>query len=63
MNLLINVFTKLSLLGQNGRWIVKAFLSSNNQSNDYYEDVLYDAESLFTSIPVQETIDYILYKT
>ena len=27
-----------------------------------YKDVLYDVESLFTSIPVQETIDYILYK-
>ena len=31
-------------------------------SDDDYEDVLYDVESLFTSIPVQETIDYILYK-
>ena len=29
-------------------------------SDDNYEDVSYDAESLFTSIPVQETIDYIL---
>ena len=27
-----------------------------------YKDVSYDVESLFTSIPVQETIDYILYK-
>ena len=26
-------------------------------SGDNYEDVLYDIESLFTSIPVQETID------
>ena len=25
-----------------------------------YEDVSYDVESLFTSIPVQETIHYIL---
>ena len=31
-------------------------------SDDSYEDVSYDVESLFTSIPVQETIDYILYK-
>ena len=31
-------------------------------SDDNYEDVSYDVESLFTSIPVQETIDYILYK-
>ena len=31
-------------------------------SDDNYEDVSYDAESLFTSILVQETIDYILYK-
>ena len=31
-------------------------------SDDNYEDVSYDVESLFTSIPVQETTDYILYK-
>ena len=31
-------------------------------SDDSYEDVSYDLESLFTSIRVQETIDYILYK-
>ena len=31
-------------------------------SDDNYEDVSYHVESLFTSIPVQETIDYILYK-
>ena len=30
--------------------------------DDNYEDVSSDVESLFTSIPVQETIDYILYK-
>ena len=31
-------------------------------SDDSYDGVSYDVESLFTSIPVQETIDYILYK-
>ena len=31
-------------------------------SDDSYEDVSYNVESLFTSRPVQETIDYILYK-
>ena len=31
-------------------------------SDDNYGDDSYDVESLFTSIPVQETIDYILYK-
>ena len=31
-------------------------------SDDNYEDVSYDVESLFTSIPAQETIDYIVYK-
>ena len=31
-------------------------------SDDNYEDVSYDVESLFTSIPVQENIDYIVYK-
>ena len=31
-------------------------------SNDNYEDVFYDLESLLTSIPVQETVDFILYK-
>ena len=30
--------------------------------DDNYEDVSYEVESLFPSIPVQETIDYILYK-
>ena len=37
-------------------------LLKNAPSDDNYEDVSYDVESLFTSIPVQETIDYILYK-
>ena len=37
-------------------------LLNSAPSDDNYEDVSYDAESLFTSIPVQETIDYILYK-
>ena len=31
-------------------------------SDDNYENISYDIESLFTSIPVQETIYYILYK-
>ena len=31
-------------------------------SDENYEDVSYDVESLLTSMPVQETIDYILYK-
>ena len=31
-------------------------------SHDDYEDVLYDEESLFTIAPVQEIIEYILYK-
>ena len=34
-------------------------LKSTDNSNEY-EDVSYDVESLFTSIPVKETIDYIL---
>ena len=29
---------------------------------DDYEDASYDVESLFTSIPVKETIDYIIQK-
>ena len=34
-----------------------------NSSNDqYYENVSYEVDSLFTSIPIQETIDYILQK-
>ena len=31
-------------------------------SDHKYKDVSYDVKSLFTSIPVQETIDYVLYK-
>ena len=27
-----------------------------------YKDVSYDEESLFTSIPVKETIEYVLHK-
>ena len=30
--------------------------------NDDYDDVSYDVESLFTSIPIKETIDYIIHK-
>ena len=37
--------------------LLKSALSDVN-----YEDVSYDRESLFTSIPVQETFDYILLK-
>ena len=37
-------------------------LLKNVPYDDNYEDVSYDVESLFTSIPVQETIDYTLYK-
>ena len=37
-------------------------LKSAPSDDDNDEDVSYDVESLFTSIPVQETIDYILYK-
>ena len=37
-------------------------LLKSASSDDNYEDVSYDVGSLFTSIPVQETIDYILYK-
>ena len=48
------------------------FISSNTLSfpdilkkavnGEDYEDVSYDVESLFTSIPVKETIEYILHK-
>ena len=37
-------------------------LLKNVPYDDNYEDVSYDVESLFTSIPVQETIDYTLYR-
>ena len=32
------------------------------EESDDYENVSYDGESLFTSIPVKETIDYIIQK-
>ena len=35
----------------------------NLTNSDEYEDVSYDAESLFTSIPIEETINYIINKT
>ena len=35
-------------------------LLKNEDTNANYEDVSYDVESLFTSIPVVETIEYIL---
>ena len=34
----------------------------NIENSDDYEDVSYDVESLFTSITIKETIDYIIYK-
>ena len=34
----------------------------NAEESDDYEDVSYDVESLFTSIPVKETIDCIIQK-
>ena len=34
----------------------------NTEESDDYEDVSYDVENLFTSIPVKETIDYIIEK-
>ena len=34
----------------------------NSSNDESYEDVSYDVESLFTSIIVQETIDYILQR-
>ena len=37
-------------------------LLKNIENSDDYEDVSYDVESLFTSIPIKETIDYIIYK-
>ena len=35
-------------------------LLKNSGNDESYEDVSYNVESLFTSIPVQEMIDYIL---
>ena len=37
-------------------------LLKNIENSDDYEDVSYDVESLFTSIPIKETIDYIIHK-
>ena len=31
-------------------------------NSEDYEDVSYDVESLFTNIPVKETVEYILHK-
>ena len=36
-----------------------SMLSSIPPLQDYEEDVSYDVESLFTNIPIQETINYI----
>ena len=35
-------------------------LLSNAEESDHYEDVSYEVENLFTSIPVKKTIDYII---
>ena len=37
-------------------------LLKNIENSDDYEDVSYDVESLFTSIPIKETVDYIIHK-
>ena len=37
-------------------------LLKNTEKSDDYEDVSYDVESLFTSIPNKKTIDYIIHK-
>ena len=34
------------------------YLVKNASNSNEYEDVLYDVESLFASIPVEETINY-----
>ena len=34
----------------------------NIENNDDYEDVSYDVNSLFTSIPIKGTTDYIIHK-
>ena len=56
----------LSLLSKN-QFSIKDTLSfpellKSSSNDECYEDVSYDIESLFTSIPVQETIDYILQR-
>ena len=49
---------------QPGRFFATAktpkFTNTNADTNANYEDVSFDVESLFTSIPVAETIEYIL---
>ena len=37
-------------------------LLKNIENSDDYKDVSYDVESLFTSIPLKETIDYVIHK-
>ena len=37
-------------------------LLKNIENSDNYEDVSHDVESLFTSIPIEETIGYIIHK-
>ena len=37
-------------------------LLKNIENSDDYEDISCDMESLFTSIPIKETIDYIIHK-
>ena len=37
-------------------------LLTNAGNSDDYEDGSYDVESFFTSIPIKETIDYIIHK-
>ena len=37
-------------------------LLKNIENSDDYEDVSYDLKSLFTSIPIKETTDYIIHK-
>ena len=32
------------------------------ENTDEYDNVSYDVESLFTSIPIKETIDFIVHK-
>ena len=55
----------LSPLSKNEFLITDTFsfpeLLKNSSNDESYEDVSNDINSLFTGIPVQETIDYILY--
>ena len=37
-------------------------LLKNNKNSDGYQNVSFDVESIFTSIPIKETIDYIIHK-